>query len=90
MTDHDPTADDWRARIVALTGGDTIEAMLAFTAERGWQSLVGWNPMMGGMLATIFVGPHRVRAAEEYHPTDPAESLAFAILAAVAMGEGRT
>jgi hypothetical protein len=83
--------DDWRDRITILAGGATIEDMLAFAARqgsasdaprrRGWTVTVGW-----------FRAPHEYRArvyradiartVERAHPTDPAEALARALLAA--------
>ena len=83
--------DDWRAPITAFTGGDTIEAMLAFAARqgvvsdvprrRGWTVTVGWFRAPRAYRAKVYraeVG----RTTEGEHPTDPAEALARALLAA--------
>ncbi len=84
--------DDWRAPITALTGGDTLEAMLAFVARqglasdaprrRGWTVTVGWFRAPRAYRAKVYradVG----RTTEHAHPTDPVEALARALLAAM-------
>ena len=81
-------ADDWRAQITALTGGDTIEAMLAWTATQdGWTATVGWVSVSHAYEASVY-GARR-RTTESEHPTDPAKALARALLAAVATKRGR-
>jgi len=73
--------DDWRPPITALTGGDTLEAMLAFVARqglasdaprrRGWTVTVGWFRVYRADIA---------RTVEREHPTVPAAALARALL----------
>ena len=89
--------DDWREPIAELTGGDTLEAMLAFAARQGTASgtpgrRVGWTVTVGWFRSP---GVYRARVyragapctAERAHPTDPAAALARALLA-VAAPEG--
>ncbi len=84
--------DDWRAPIAALTGGDTLEAMLAFAARqgraggnrrRGWTVTVGWFRSPGVYRARVYRADVP-RTAERQHPTDPAAALARALLAVAA------
>ncbi len=83
------TADDWRAHITALTGGDTIETMLAWTARQdGWTAKVGWVGISRSFDASVYRADRR-QMTEREHPTDPAKALARALLAAVAAGGRR-
>ncbi len=85
------TPDGWRAPIITLAGGDTIEAMLAFAARqgrasgtpgrrRGWTVTVGWFRSPGVYRARVYRADVP-RTAEREHPTDPAAALARALLA---------
>ena len=83
--------DDWRERITALAGGDTLETMLAFAARqgraadvprrRGWTVTVGWFRAPRAYRAKVYRAD-LARTTEGEHPTDPAEALARALLAA--------
>ena len=87
-----PNPDDWRDRITALAGGATLEAMLAFAARqagatgghrrRGWTVTVGWFRAPREYRAKVYRADV-ARTTEHAHPTDPAEALARALLAAV-------
>jgi hypothetical protein len=87
-----PNPDDWRTRITALAGGDTLEAMLAFAARkagatgghrrRGWTVTVGWFRAPREYRAKVSRADV-ARTTEHAHPSDPAEALARALLAAV-------
>jgi len=84
--------DDWRDRITALAGGATLEAMLAFAARqgsasdvprrRGWTVTVGWFRAPREYRAKVYRADV-ARTTEHAHPSDPAEALARALLAAV-------
>ena len=84
--------DDWRDRITALAGGATLEAMLAFAARqgsasdvprrRGWTVTVGWFRAPREYRAKVYRADLS-RTTEHAHPSDPAEALARALLAAV-------
>ncbi len=89
--------DDWRAPIAKLTGGDTLEAMLAFAARqgvasgtpgrrRGWTVTVGRFRSPGVYRARVYRADPP-RTAEREHPTDPAAALARALLAVAATDE---
>ena len=81
--------DGWRAPITTLTGGDTLEAMLAFAARqggaagvprrRGWTVTVGWFRAPREYRAKVYRADLS-RTTEGEHPTDPAEALARALL----------
>jgi hypothetical protein len=87
-----PNPDDWRTRITALAGGDTLEAMLAFAARqagatgghrrRGWTVTVGWFRAPREYRAKVSRADV-ARTTEHAHPTDPAEALARALLTAM-------
>ncbi len=87
-----PNPDDWRDRITALAGSATIEDMLAFAARqgraadvprrRGWTVTIGWFRAPREYRAKVYRADLS-RTTEGEHPTDPAEALARALLAAM-------
>ncbi len=81
-------AGDWRERIIALCGGDTIGEMLTFTRSQGYPTdLFTGYANVDSYTAELRYDPRNLAKRVSSRANNPAEALAMAILAAT--GDGR-